>query len=647
MLASQARVGNDTMPSMRCIASWQWVLHQSLPFCRRGSAHMESSSILLEAIQKAVKDCKLCSNRIWEVGSWFEQWKVKLSGILLQYCSTFKNSLEHRDHSMCTFGFCKYSSRNFTAVKQRHELMSCKDFCFRPRRRFREQKLLEALNSNRQLTAWTLDGLSMIKHPQLFMAISHVWSDGTGNGAWPPGEVNECLYSYLRSVAEQFQCEGIWWDTVCIPQHDRVAPNFMHANYEYAMITLVHNFFLRKLACLQNFTKDLNEDILKKVKDGNIAAKAIKNLRKPITDIDELLATLGPNHTSWLKNQANIAGLLAGVDLPSDPSDTFKRDISKHPAKMGRIRHSHLFHKSATMSGGFIESMAINMTIGDTEGWNQLEGNKNAWNVLEENKKELESTVSSEKKRNGQSLETQIFFLGNDSWTALHHAVWKCNLTMVKQFGKSKIDFGISDELGSRPLHLVAERRNDVLVKFLLDNGKSSGKELIHIRDQLGRTALDYAAERGSENMVRSLLANGADPNVQCYSNGQTALHRAIWRGSKKVVQVSLDGSNSKKSDAGVKDNDGRTALYYAAEQGNKAIVDELTSHKMPLSIDKQAGIAAEDDGGRTVLYWAGKKWNKEICQLLINEGADKMVIDKGGQTTLHWVAKGGNEAMV
>ncbi|KEY71550.1 hypothetical protein S7711_09972 [Stachybotrys chartarum IBT 7711] len=168
------------------------------------------------------------------------------------------------------------------------------------------------------------------------MAISHVWSDGTGNGAWTSGKVNECLYSYFRKIAEQFQCEGIWWDTVCIPQQDRIlrskALNVMQANYEYARITLVHDCFLRKLswadpgtACFaiimspwfsrgwtalelaksrkvkiifKDSIKDLDEVILKKVEDGNIAAKAINNLRKLITGIEELLATLGPRHTS-------------------------------------------------------------------------------------------------------------------------------------------------------------------------------------------------------------------------------------------------------------------------------------------------------------------------------------------------------------
>jgi hypothetical protein len=213
---------------------------------------MDSSTLgpLLEAIKKATNDYKLCPNRLYEVGSRLDQWRSKLPDILSQASNMFEEIKEHQDHSMCTFDFCEYSTRNFTAVKQRHELESCKDFCYRLRGLFREEELLKALRSKRRLTAWTLDGNSVIDPGRPFMAISHVWSDGTGTGAWPSGEVNECLYSYFRNIAEQYECEGIWWDTVCIPLNRdfrSMALNIMQANYEYARITLVHDCFLRKL----------------------------------------------------------------------------------------------------------------------------------------------------------------------------------------------------------------------------------------------------------------------------------------------------------------------------------------------------------------------------------------------------------------
>jgi hypothetical protein len=228
------------------------------------------------------------------------------------------------------------------------------------------------------------------------MAISHVWSDGTGTGTWPSKHVNECLYDYFKGITKRFQCEGMWWDTLCVPQdrdHRSTALNIMHRNYEYARITLVHDRFLRNLpfkgpgtVCFaivmsswftrgwtalelaksrkvkiifKDSIKDLDEDILRKVKEGNIegnaAAEVIKNLRQDqISGIEDLLATLGPRYTSWLKDRATIAGLLAGIPITDTNQDTFQRDIYQSILKkIGEISHDHLFHKSDTMSKGF------------------------------------------------------------------------------------------------------------------------------------------------------------------------------------------------------------------------------------------------------------------------------------------------------
>jgi hypothetical protein len=220
---------------------------------------------LLKAVKRA-RGQNLCPNRIWQAGSRFDHWQSDLLPLLKQFCDTFpKDALQHENHSECNFDFCEFSSRDFTAVHQYHERRSYeeegqeeiannhknKEVCFLLRGLFNEDRLVEAVESNRlTVTAWSLDGLSIIKPSQPFMAISHVWSDGTGAGTWPSKQVNECLYSYFKWIAKRFQCEGIWWDTLCVPQ-DRIARSTalktMHRNYEYARITLVHDRFLRNL----------------------------------------------------------------------------------------------------------------------------------------------------------------------------------------------------------------------------------------------------------------------------------------------------------------------------------------------------------------------------------------------------------------
>lgn len=242
----------------------------------------EDSNWLVEALEKNIYQ-NLCPNRIWNVWKAWEAvlghdeasdiWrppeadqneaKTILRRLLEHFGQKFQDAITHEDHSACSFDFCEFSSRNFTAVRQYHEPMRYEEseqedvadshlkgnICFPLRGLFNESKLVEAVEA-KKLTSWKLDGSAILDHPGSFMAISHVWSDGTGTGTWASQEVNECLYRYFRDIALQFQCKGIWWDTISVP-NDRVARmkalNTMAQNYEYAKITLVHDRFLRKL----------------------------------------------------------------------------------------------------------------------------------------------------------------------------------------------------------------------------------------------------------------------------------------------------------------------------------------------------------------------------------------------------------------
>jgi Heterokaryon incompatibility protein (HET) len=200
----------------------------------------------MEAVKRATRYFNLCPNRVWAVARSLPEGKQSLP--LLIPLTEEKGKIEgHKGHSQCTFDFCEYSRLDFTLVAQRHERPSC-DIYPCKRLQFPKDKLEEAANAGSP-TAWNLDRESMIEPPQRFMAISHVWSDGTGTGAWLEGEANECLYTFFEGIAKQFECEGIWWDTICIPKEKAArskAINKIQSNYEDARITLVHDCFLRE-----------------------------------------------------------------------------------------------------------------------------------------------------------------------------------------------------------------------------------------------------------------------------------------------------------------------------------------------------------------------------------------------------------------
>ncbi|KAI9662309.1 MAG: hypothetical protein M1821_008476 [Bathelium mastoideum] len=368
-------------------------------------------SMELSNILKKVQAKNLCPSRIWQVASHTrDRWCDLVPSLQNFYAILPDNALQHEDHSACTLDLCEFSARDFTAVQQYHERKPYEGenqaeiarnhtnngICFPARGLFDDDLLVKAIQQGR-LTAWQLDGMAVLEHPRPFMAISHVWSDGTGAGTWGSKQVNECLYTYFKDIAKRFSCEGIWWDTLCVPANRDArtkALQIMDLNYAYAKVTLVHDRFLRKInftdpdsACFvivmsawftrgwtalelarsqkvkiifKDSIRDLDHDILRNATPDRLAITLIKNLRYgQVSGIQDLLVTLGPRYTSWTKDKATIAGLLTGIPPPNiskqaEDLDTFQRDrYQQILKKVGKISHGHLFHRSATMSGGF------------------------------------------------------------------------------------------------------------------------------------------------------------------------------------------------------------------------------------------------------------------------------------------------------
>lgn len=346
---------------------------------------------ILDAFQKATTTFNLCPNRVWAVA------REDLPRLI----QAAKAIRVLDDHKQCTIDFCEHSQRDFTAVEQRHECR--KGVTRRQHCRthvFSTSTLNSAALRGSSSTVWALDGIRILAAHRPYMAISHVWSDGTGAGSWPAGQVNICLYAFFRGIAEQLGCEGMWWDTISIPRSKAArarAIRRIQKSYQDAKMTLVHDSFLRssrwvdaEAACfailmspwfsrgwtaleLANsrkvkvlfkgrhgfLTKDLDEEILAKDENASEAHKRatnlIKSLRRGVTTLDDLLVVLGARCTSWPKDMAMISGLLVGVDIsPQGQSrDVLQQDVYKRIlTKIGRLAAGHLFHNSATIGKG-------------------------------------------------------------------------------------------------------------------------------------------------------------------------------------------------------------------------------------------------------------------------------------------------------
>ncbi len=109
-------------------------------------------------------------------------------------------------------------------------------------------------------------------------------------------------------------------------------------------------------------------------------------------------------------------------------------------------------------------------------------------------------------------------------------------------------------------------------VKDLLTNGAE-----VDVRDENGMTPLLLAAKKGNSEIVSLLLAHGADVNAQDYYLAWTPLILASALGHKKVVKILLEYG----ADIDIKDQNGMTALKYAAKNGYKEIVELLKNARI------------------------------------------------------------------
>lgn len=289
---------------------------------------------------------------------------------------------------------------NFTSIPQRHESPSCQPGrdC-QPLESLFSRDILDRAVTQGRLTAWQLNGAATIEEGLRYIAISHVWSDGTGTGSWDGLKVDRCLYHFFRKIAREFECEGIWWDTVCFPSKKELrakALSNMHNTYEKAEITFVHDCFLRNLpwtnaetaciailmspwfsrgwtdlelqnwggggegeGCLQRRLRSIDKRFggryprsgRKVSVRHELARNAISNLNKcSVGTVNDLLILLGSCHTSWGRDMAIISGIIVGADI----KETRHQQVIYQAVlqKIKRICHANLFHNMPTISNG-------------------------------------------------------------------------------------------------------------------------------------------------------------------------------------------------------------------------------------------------------------------------------------------------------
>ncbi|KAI3317264.1 hypothetical protein HD806DRAFT_372598 [Xylariaceae sp. AK1471] len=232
-------------------------------FWRRILSDYESDAVV---ISQKCHDRGLCPNRLWNAS--LHGGDTAVGVCHLGNAALGLLPLGSRDlHVDCTAQYCLRAHENSTLIKQAHK---CADSHCGKETIFHTDLLNQASKAPYQAagiwfnTAWRLrktnsssriyrmvrpgsDQQVMTWKEKNYMALSHVWSDGTGVGLKTPGKVNKCLYGYFAKIARKLGCDGLWWDAISIPSERTAratAIERMLDNFEKAKVTVIHDYDL-------------------------------------------------------------------------------------------------------------------------------------------------------------------------------------------------------------------------------------------------------------------------------------------------------------------------------------------------------------------------------------------------------------------
>ncbi len=193
------------------------------------------------------------------------------------------------------------------------------------------------------------------------------------------------------------------------------------------------------------------------------------------------------------------------------------------------------------------------------------------------------------------------------------------NLTARDNNGKSVAMYVAEGQMGVNLISLVKRGIGDANVK-----------------DKEGRTVLMYAVsgENTLAVKVHTLLNYGADANA-ADKNAKTVLMYMLGNRGNRVDIAMVKDILAKVTQVDARDNDGRTALMYAAENPNVDV------NAVAQLIAKGANVNAKDNNGKTVLMYAANGGDMTKFRLLLSKGADLSARDNTSKTAVDYAAEG------
>lgn len=193
---------------------------------------------------------------------------------------------------------------------------------------------------------------------------------------------------------------------------------------------------------------------------------------------------------------------------------------------------------------------------------------------------------------------------GKWDWNALHY-LSTASTTMRARIAEVLIRYGTDptgrDSDGWLPLHLASESGDVELMKMLVQDKPSS----VALRATDGRNALHFGF--GQPDSLKWLLAERLEIDAKD-DDGYTALMFAAGRGSEDSVRVLLEND----ADMKITRKNGRTALHQAAYFGQLKTAQLL--------LDKDASmLSCRDHNNLSALHLAITESEEEFVEVLLN----------------------------
>jgi len=233
----------------------------------------------------------------------------------------------------------------------------------------------------------------------------------------------------------------------------------------------------------------------------------------------------------------------------------------------------------------------------------------------------------------------------------LHKAVEQNNLEQIKQLANDTT-INVKDTAGNTPLHKAVQYDRQQIACWLLEHGAKKDS-----KNNAGWTPLHTAAQYNSLAMIRFLVRAGADINAVTLGGRNTPLHvvaytgstplhvAAYWKNLEAVYLFVRAGANiqakssEEKIPAQVTNNRRIEHILNVRRKKTQALFQALVARKRESArniVMQDIAIGMTDKNGDTLLHCAVRNEWPEIARILVQLGANPMVLNYEDETPMN-----------